>query len=78
MPKKYLIEGTLEIDDDLVLALKEDIEPFGNNLQLSYLSNGSNTAQVLVRVKIEASEPTIVCDILAEFGRIKTIKIDEL
>ncbi|TRZ94911.1 hypothetical protein D4R78_05080 [bacterium] len=74
MPK-YSVDFILHIQDATVEIVKNSIREFGDDLEVRELPGGDAAKGRNLNIHIRTEDPTIVFDICAEFGRIKTVKI---
>lgn len=76
LSQRYKLEFTLHVYNTSVQAVKNALAEFGNefNIQesLSKQEKGSNFI-----VNMSTEDPTLVFDICSQFGRIRSVKIDE-
>ena len=74
---KYHLEFTLETDKSCLTALKSSIAGFGDDLQVHEIIPEEGNKNKDFKIHISTLEPTIIFDLCAEFGRIKSVKINE-
>jgi len=58
-------------------ALKNSIIEFGEGLEILELPQENTVQSRDFKIRIYTEEPTIIFDTCAQFGRLKSIKIDE-
>ena len=58
-------------------ALKNSIIEFGEGLEILELPQESTVQSRDFKIRIYTEDPTIIFDTCAQFGRLKSIKIDE-
>ncbi len=73
---RYYLEFILCINDASPEMIKNSIVEFGNNLKITdcddVLHKGKN-----FKINIDTEDPTIIFDACAQFGRIKSVKVEE-
>lgn len=73
---RYLLEFVLYIQDVSAEMIKESISEFGRDLEIvecnDAIARGKN-----FRVRINTDDPTLIFDTCAQFGRIKSVKVNE-
>lgn len=73
---RYLLEFVLYIQDASAEMIKESIFEFGRDLEIvecdDAIVRGKN-----FRVRINTDDPTLIFDTCAQFGRIKSVKVNE-
>lgn len=73
---KYFLEFILSIENTSPETIKNSIREFGDNLEITdcndELVKGKN-----FKVHIHTEDPTIIFDTCAQFGRIKSVKIED-
>ena len=73
---KYSLEFILHTQDVSEKSLKNSMTEFGEKLEIvecnDNIARGKN-----FKVQLFAEDPTIIFDICAQFGRIKSVKINE-
>jgi hypothetical protein len=60
-------------EDDIRHSLAE----FAEDIAVSLLEAGSDGGSSEYSLRMRAKDPTLVFDVCAQFGRIKSVKIDE-
>jgi len=76
MPKYYL-EFILNTYDTTSQIIKNSLMEFGEGLEISQLpKNGADKGENF-KINLYTEDPTIIFDTCAQFGRIKSVKIDE-
>jgi len=58
-------------------ALKNSIIEFGEDLEISQLPQDKSANNRDFKICISTEDPTVIFDTCAQFGRLKSIKIDE-
>ncbi len=58
-------------------ALKNSLIEFGENLEISQMPQDNDIKGRDFKIRIYTDEPTIIFDTCAQFGRMKSIRIDE-
>ena len=75
--QKYSLEFILHIQDTSEQAVKSSLTEFGEGLKISDCQDSTGKGKNL-RVHISTNEPTVIFDVCSQFGRIRTVKIDEV
>jgi dihydroxyacetone kinase-like predicted kinase len=77
MPK-YRLEFILNISDTSTEKhIKNSLVEFAEDIEISLLTQ-NNTARICdLKIQMLTDEPTVIFDTCAQFGRIKSVKIDE-
>jgi len=76
MPK-YCLEFILNMSGLSTETLKNSIIEFGEELEISQLPQGNAADKMDFRIRIYTEDPTIIFDTCAQFGRIKSVKVNE-
>lgn len=58
-------------------SLKNALSEFGERLEISGASEPESGAGEF-KIRLTCEEPTVIFDISSQFGRIKTVRIDEI
>lgn len=75
---KYHLEFILNIFPDIPTeTLKNSLVEFGENLEISQALQDNDIKGKDLKVCIHTDDPTIIFDTCAQFGKMKSIKIDE-
>lgn len=77
---KYCLEFILNIRDNITMqTLKDSIIELGENLEISQAQTTQNNAEKSndFRIRIYTQDPTLVFDTCSQFGRLKSVKINE-
>jgi len=56
-------------------AIRNSLDDFGENLEILTLSKSEGSRVQDFNISITTDDPTIIFDLCAEFGRIKSVKI---
>jgi len=75
--RKYYLEFILNMQTVSLGALKNSIVEFGEGLEILQLPQDTDVKGRDFRIRIYTEDPTIIFDTCAQFGRLKSIKIDE-
>jgi len=75
MPK-YSLEFILSVGEISLETLKNSIIEFGENLEISQCQPADKKDRELL-IRVSAEEPTLLFDACAQFGRIKSVKIND-
>ena len=73
---KYQLEFILHTQDALGESIKSSLSEFGEDLKIS-VSRDDNLQGKNFKININTEDPTAIFDICAQFGRIKSVKVDE-
>jgi len=73
----YCLEFILNTYDTTPKMLEEAMRDLGEGLEITAADEISDTQAKNFIIRIQTHEPTIIFDACAQFGRIKSIKIDE-
>ena len=76
MIQKYLIEFTLHVHGMPVEKIKSSLAEFGEHAQVQVSEDAGERGKDLM-ISIEAEDPTMIFDVCAQFGRIKSAKVNE-
>ncbi|MFH1413333.1 MAG: hypothetical protein ABIG56_00585 [Candidatus Omnitrophota bacterium] len=74
--QKYNLEFILCVYCGTLQTIKSSLSEFGENLEVIDYKDEQGAAKSL-KIKMKTDDPTAVFDICAEFGRIKSAKINE-
>lgn len=73
---RYLLEFVLYIQDATIDLIKDSISEFGEDLEVMECPDGIAKGKNF-RIRIATQDPTLVFDTCAQFGRIKSVKVNE-
>ncbi len=73
---RYYLEFILCINAASLEMIKNSIVEFGNNLKITDCDEAANKGKNL-KINIDTEDPTIIFDACAQFGRIKSVKVEE-
>jgi dihydroxyacetone kinase-like predicted kinase len=73
---KYLLEFVITTYDITEEAIKNSLTEFGEGLEIHNCQE-QETRGKDYKININTEDPTAIFDICSQFGRIKTIKINE-
>jgi dihydroxyacetone kinase-like predicted kinase len=74
--RKYCLEFILNMQNATLETLKNSIIEFGEDLEIFQLPQDSAIKGREFKVRIHTEDPTIIFDTCAQFGRLKSIKVD--
>jgi len=74
--QRYHLEFIFTAYNTSADAIKNSLTEFGEGLEVIDCQDSTNLAKNF-KIKINAEEPTVIFDVCAQFGRIKSVKIDE-
>lgn len=74
---KYYLEFILHAYDLTAEVLEKRLREFGEDLEIFELSADNPEKGKNFRIHIRSDTPTIIFDACAQFGRLKSVKIDE-
>ena len=72
----YSLEFILQIQNTPIEIIKESIIELGEGLEITDCLDGNGQGKNY-KIQINTPEPTIIFDTCAQFGRIKSVKINE-
>ena len=75
--RKYYLEFILNMQTVSPEALKNSIVEFWEDLEISQTPQDNDVKGRDFRIRIYTEDPTIIFDTCAQFGRLKSIKINE-
>ncbi len=74
---KYRLEFVLHIQDASPKTVKSSLSEFAEDIEITDDLDPNNKGRNF-RVHLDTGDPTTIFDICAQFGRIKTVKINEV
>jgi len=75
---KFFLEFVLFTRYNSISDIKNSIIEFGENLKMDILANPEGLEEkVDIKICIETLDPAAIFDACAQFGRIKSVRIDE-
>jgi dihydroxyacetone kinase-like predicted kinase len=77
MIQKYNLEFILYAHLGSVGTIKSSLTEFGDNLEVVNCEGDSEKGKNF-KVSIKTEDPTMVFDICSQFGRIKSVKVNEI
>jgi len=75
--RKYCLEFILNMQTVSMETLKNSIVEFGEDLEILQLQQDDDVKGRDFKIRIYTEDPTIIFDTCAQFGRLKSIKVDE-
>lgn len=75
--RKYCLEFILNMQTVSLETLRDSIVEFGEDLEIFQLPQDNEVKARDFRIRIYTEDPIIIFDTCAQFGRLKSIKIDE-
>ena len=75
MITKYALEFILHAKNCSIKTIKSALAEFGNDLVISQTTQENDSANYNVSMLTE--DPTLVFDLCAQFGRIRSVKVHE-
>ena len=75
--QRYSIEFILSTYESSTEVLKNSIVEFAEEIKISEVLGTSGTQARNFKINMRTEDPTLIFDTCAEFGRIKSVKIDE-
>ena len=76
LSQKYKLEFMLHVYDTSMQAVKNSLAEFGDNFKISDSSKPQEKGNDFL-ISISTEDPPLVFDICSQFGRIRSVKIDE-
>jgi len=73
----YTLQFILYVLDTPVETIQNAVREFGEDLEIIPLQHSLDERGTNFEIKIHTEDPTIIFDTCAQFGRIKSVKIDE-
>ncbi len=74
---RYCLEFILNMQDVSMETLKNSIVEFAEVLEISQMPQDNTIKTRDFKIRVYTEDPTIIFDTCAQFGRLKSIKIDE-
>lgn len=74
----YHLEFVLNTYTSSLAKIKSSLAEFGNNLEVLAMPQIEGEKGENFQIQIYTQDPTVIFDICARFGRIKSIKINEV
>jgi dihydroxyacetone kinase-like predicted kinase len=74
---RYFLEFILNMHASLVETLKNSLIEFGEGLEISRLPLDDDAKGEDFKIRIYTEDPTVIFDTCAQFGRLKSIKVEE-
>ena len=75
--RKYCLEFILNMQAVSLETLRDSIVEFGKDLEIFPLPQDNEVKARDFRIRIYTEDPAIIFDTCVQFGRLKSIKIDE-
>ena len=75
---KYSLEFILNMQAASSETLRDSIVGFGEDLEIYQLPQDNDDKDRNFRIHIYTEDPTVIFDTCAQFGRLKSIRINEL
>jgi dihydroxyacetone kinase-like predicted kinase len=76
MQEKYCLDFILRAYGSTPQTIKNALSEFGEHLEITEDAEGQGEARDF-KIRILTEEPTLVFDVCSQFGRIKSVKINE-
>ncbi len=73
---KFRLDFTLHAYNTTLEAVKSSLEEFGEKLDIAEVVDGSQKGKNF-KININTEDPTIVFDLCSQFGRIRSVKVEE-
>jgi dihydroxyacetone kinase-like predicted kinase len=73
--KRYSLEFILNSKDINKEEVKSSLQEFGENIDIV---DDSGDSQKVLKISLETNDPPTIFDICAQFGRIGSIKVNEV
>jgi dihydroxyacetone kinase-like predicted kinase len=77
MMPSYHLEFILNTEVSSLVKIKNSLAEFGNNLKVLEMPQIEGEKGENFQIQIYTQDPTIIFDLCAQFGRIKSIRIKE-
>ncbi len=75
---KYQLEFILNTYNTGIKEIRGALENFGWNLEVSEIEDGDLLNREDFKILINTQDPTLIFDLCSQFGKIKSVKVDEL
>jgi len=75
--RRYVLEFVLDTHNASLETIRNSLVEFGDCLQISRINQETAGDSESFKIQIQTEEPTAIFDICSEFGRIKSVKINE-
>lgn len=76
MQQKYHLEFILRVHGVTAQKIKNALAEFAEELEIADCRESKEEPKEF-KINVNAEEPTVIFDICAQFGRIKSVRIDE-
>jgi dihydroxyacetone kinase-like predicted kinase len=77
--QKYCLKFILHIQNASPQAIKNSLSEFGEVLEITALcQDKAGSKGEDLEININTEDPTAIFDICSQFGRIRTVKVDEI
>lgn len=76
--QKYTLEFILYTQNAKLKKVMSSLSEFGEGVNIVDLCSDSNAVGRDFKINIIAEDPTLIFDVCSQFGRIKTVKVDEV
>ena len=74
--QKYKLDFILHTYNTSIEAIKNSLVEFGNSLEISDSTKGAEKGDNF-HISLNTEDPTLVFDICSQFGRIRSVKIND-
>ncbi len=74
--QKYKLEFILHTYNTSIEAIKNSLVEFGNSLEISDSEKSAQKGEDF-QISLNTEDPTLVFDICSQFGRIRSVKIND-
>jgi dihydroxyacetone kinase-like predicted kinase len=75
--KDFYLEFILHAHDTSAQTLKNSLREFAENIEVIDFDPGMEDRGKDFKVSMKAQDPTVIFDICAQFGRIRSVKVQE-
>ncbi len=76
--QKYNLEFILHSLDSSLEAVKSALSEFGDSLEVSEQLPENSAKGKDLKINMNTEDPTAIFDLCAQFGRIRTIRVEEI
>lgn len=73
----YCLEFILSVQNTPLEIIKNSITEFGEGLEITQISETDTDKMREIKICMRTEDPTMVFDTCAQFGRLKSVKINE-
>ncbi|MFH1440940.1 MAG: hypothetical protein ABIH18_02705 [Candidatus Omnitrophota bacterium] len=75
---KYQLEFILNTYNTGIKEIKDSLENFGQGLEILEIKDDDVSGRGGFKIFIHTQDPTLIFDLCSQFGKIKSVKVDEM